>query len=116
MFFTEAGSGLEWDGQTRRIQQINEASLKRIEELERVYRDEVLPNQKGLSQNRQELEEIFGTIYPEIEAVASSRDLGRWPPSPGNEGGLAWEQVQEVFWEALQDPRILSQAGFAGKD
>jgi len=116
MFFTEAGSGREGDEKTRRIQERNEACLKRIEELERVYRDEVLPNQKGLNQNRQELEEIFGTFYPEIEAVASSRDLGRWPPALDNEGGPAWEQAQEVFLEVLRDPRILGQAGFAGKD
>jgi len=116
MFFTEAGSGREWEERTRRIQHRNEAFLERIEELERVYRDEVLPNQKGLSQSREQLEGIFGTFYPEIEAVASSRDLARWPPALDDEGGLAWAQAQELFSEVLQDPRIFSQVGFAGKD
>ena len=116
MFFIEAGSGREWEERTRRIQKRNEACLEKIEELERVYRDEVLPNQKRLSHSRQQLEEIFGTFYPEIEAVASSRDLGRWPPALDDEGGLASAQAQEVFSEGLRDPRIFSQVGFAGKD
>jgi hypothetical protein len=116
LFFTEAGSARERYEQARQIQRRNEARLKRIEELERVYREAILPSQKGLNQNRKELEEMFGAFYPELGAVASSRDLDRWPPALGNEGSLAWDQAQEVFLEALQDPRILSQAGFEGKD
>jgi hypothetical protein len=116
VFVTEAGRGREQDEMARRIQRRNEACLKRVEELERVYREEILPARKGLTQNRQELEELFGTFTPELGAVAASRDLGRWPPASDNEGGLAWDRVQEVLPEALRDPRTWSQAGFAGKD
>ena len=115
-FVPEAGKGRKQDEETRRIQRGNQARLQQIEELERVYREEILPGWKGLNQNRKQLEELFGTFTPELGAVASSRDLGRWPRAVDNEGGLAWDQAQEVLLEALQDPRIWSQAGFAGKD
>lgn len=112
----EAGRRREQGEGTRRIQRGSQAYLQRIEELERVYREEVFPAWKGLTQNRRELEELFGTFTPELGAVASSRDLGGWPRALDNEGGLAWDQIQEILPEALQDPRIWSQEGFAGKD
>ena len=113
---TEAGRGRERDERARRIQRQRQACLQRVEELERVYREEVLPTWKGATQNRQQLEELFGTFTPELEAVASSRDLGRWPRALDNEGGLAWDLVQEVLLETLQDPLMRSQEGFEGKD
>jgi hypothetical protein len=108
---TETGRALEEDEEARQIQRRHETCLKRIEGLERVFREELLPTQKGLTEIRQEIEELFGAFAPELVAVASSRDLGKWPPALDNEGGLAWARSKTSCWNRARTRSSGAQKG-----
>jgi hypothetical protein len=115
---TGAGEGKGVDEQAEEIRR-NEACLKRIEELERVYREEILPTRERLIRNREQLEAFLRTLPPGIGGEASDRGLvGGWPSPSESEGerGLSWARIQEALRGAAQDPRIRGEGGSAGQD
>jgi hypothetical protein len=114
VFVDEARRGREIGDQARLIQR-NEESLKRIEALERMYKEEILPTRNRMIRNRQRLAELMGALPPELRAAALNRDRGGWPPEANSEASLAWAQFREVLLEATQDPRFWSREGSPGQ-
>ena len=89
----------------------NEACLKRVEELERVYREEILPMRNQLIRNRQQFVDAFGPVYPEGRATASGRGAGEGSPGAEHQGGADWAQVRAVLHQLLRDPPAGSRQG-----
>lgn len=112
---TGAAGGKGVDRQAEQIQR-NEAYLKRIEDLERVYREEILPTRERLIRNREQLEALLRTLPPEIGGAASERGSGGWLPPSEGERGISWRRIQEVLRDAGRDPRIRGEDGSAGRE
>jgi hypothetical protein len=93
----------------------NEERRKQIEELERIYREEILPMRDQLRHDAQQFEAMEGTLYPEVGAVVSSPDRGGRPSGEESEETLSWLQVREVLLDVLRDQRIRGEAGTAGQ-
>lgn len=94
--------------QARRMAR-NEARLRRVEELERVYREEILPMRNQMIRNRQPFSDAAGSVYSEGMATASGPGAGHRATGREPAGGADWAQVQAVLQKVLQDPRAWSR-------
>jgi hypothetical protein len=99
-----------------RLMARNEACLQRVEELERVYRKEILPMRNQLIRNRQHFVDAFGSAYPEDRAAASGRGAGERAAGAEKVGGADWAQVRAVLRQVLRDPRAWSRPGPGGAE